>query len=62
MLAAKRLGMPDSAIATHAGILLALKYSVKTMFGISDGYYQSHADKVLFGVQDREVAHLQLHG
>ena len=49
MLAAKRLGMPDSAIATHAGILRALKYSVKTMFGISDGYYQSHADKVLFG-------------
>jgi len=63
MLAAKRLGMPDSAIATHAGVLWALKYFiathagvlwalkyfVKTRFGISDGYYQSHEDKVLFG-------------
>ena len=49
MLAAKRLGMPDTVIATHAGILWALQYSVKTMFGISEGFYKSHENKVLFG-------------
>ena len=49
MLAAKRLGMPDIAIMAHAGVLWALQYSVKTMFGISDGYYKSHENKVLFG-------------
>jgi hypothetical protein len=49
MLAAKRLGMPDTVIATHAGILWALQYSVKTMFGISEGFYKSHENKMLFG-------------
>jgi hypothetical protein len=49
MLAAKRLGMPDPALATHAGILWAMKYSIKTIFGISEGYYHSINKKVLFG-------------
>ena len=49
MLAAKRLGMPDPALTTHAGILWAMKYSIKTMLGISEGYYQSIDNKVLFG-------------
>ena len=49
MLAAKRLGMPDNALSTHAGVLWAMKYSIKTMFGISDGYYASGEGKTLFG-------------
>jgi hypothetical protein len=49
MLAATRLGMPDHAVATHAGVLWAMQYSTKTMFGISDGYYKSVDGKILFG-------------
>jgi hypothetical protein len=50
MLAATQLGMPDHAVAPHAGVLWAMQYSIKTMFGISDGYYKSVNDgKILFG-------------
>jgi hypothetical protein len=41
MLSAQRLEMPQNAITTHAGVLSAMKYSIKTTFGISDGYYTS---------------------
>jgi hypothetical protein len=39
----------NNALSTHAGVLWAMKYSIKTMFGISDGYYASGEGKTLFG-------------
>ncbi len=38
MLTAKRLGMPESAISTHAGVLHQMKYVIKISFGISNLY------------------------
>lgn len=49
MIAAQRLGMSAEAIAVHAGVLWAMQYSIKTMYGVSEGYYQSTKDATLFG-------------
>ena len=49
MLASRRLGMSTEAIAVHAGVLWELQYMIKTVCGVSSGYYQSSNDAVLFG-------------
>ena len=49
MLVSKRLGMPDEAIRTHAGVLSSMRYTVKTTFGISELYIQSTPGSFLFG-------------
>jgi hypothetical protein len=49
MLAARRLGMPDAAIRTHAGVLSLMRYSIKTSYGVSELFIQSIVDAVLFG-------------
>ena len=36
MLAARRCGMPDEAVQTHADCLRLMKYAVKTVHGISE--------------------------
>lgn len=49
MLAARRCGMPTNAISTHASVLQHMKYTVKTIHGISDDNYQGTHDSPLFG-------------
>jgi hypothetical protein len=49
MIAARRLGMPDTAIRTHAGVLAHMKYTVKTSYGVSTMFIQSMIDAMLFG-------------
>ena len=49
MLAARRLGMPDAAIRTHAGVLSSMRYLIKTSYGVSELFIQSIMDAVLFG-------------
>lgn len=49
MISAQRLGMSEEAIAVHAGVLWAMQYTIKTMYGISDGYYRSTKEAMLFG-------------
>ena len=49
MLASRRLGMSTEAIAVHAGVLWGLQYMIKTVYGVSSGYYQSSKEAVLFG-------------
>jgi hypothetical protein len=49
MLAARRLGMPDSAIRTHAGVLAQMQYAIKTSYGVSTLFIQSMVDAFLYG-------------
>jgi hypothetical protein len=49
MLAARRCGMPRNAIRLHADALQFMKYTVKTMYGISDSTYQGTPFAPLFG-------------
>ncbi len=49
MLAARRLGMPETAVQTHASVLHHMQYTMKTMFGISDNFIQHIASAPLFG-------------
>jgi hypothetical protein len=49
MLAARRCGMPRNAIRLHADALQFMKYTVKTMYGISDNTYQGTPFAPLFG-------------
>jgi hypothetical protein len=49
MLAARRCGMPDNAIKTHADALRLMKYTVKTIFGISEENYHGTPFAPLFG-------------
>ena len=49
MLAARRCGMPDNAIKTHADALRLMKYTVKTIFGISEDNYHGTPFAPLFG-------------
>ena len=49
MMAAKRCGMPDNAILLHSEALQTMKYSVKTVYGISESNYQGTAFEPLFG-------------
>lgn len=49
MLAARRCGMPPNAIRLHTDALQFMKYTVKTMYGISETNYQGTAFAPLFG-------------
>lgn len=49
MIAARRLGMPSWPIATHAGVLQAMQYTVKTKYGVSDRYITSLSHAILVG-------------
>ena len=49
MLAARRLGMPDNAIRCHAQALEMMKYTVKTIYGISERNYKGTPFEPLFG-------------
>jgi hypothetical protein len=49
MLAARRCGMPQNAIRLHADALKFMKYTVKTMYGISTDNYQGTPFAPLFG-------------
>ena len=49
MLAARRCGMPDQAIQTHAEALLFMRYTVKTVHGDSEDSYQGTPFEPLFG-------------
>jgi hypothetical protein len=49
MIAARRWGMPASAVSTHAEALKFMKYFVKTAFGISEHNYEGTTFEPLFG-------------
>ena len=49
MLAARRCGMPLNAISTHAEALQFMKYTVKTVHGVSEESYQGTPFEPLFG-------------
>jgi hypothetical protein len=49
MLAARRCGMPENAIRTHAEALEFMTYTVKTVYGVSEDHYQGTAFEPLFG-------------
>ena len=49
MLAARRCGMPHNAIRLHADALRFMKYTVKTMYGISTENYYGTPFAPLFG-------------
>ena len=49
MLAARRCGMPLHAIRSHAKALEFMKYTVKTVYGISEDSYQGTPFAPLFG-------------
>ncbi len=49
MLAARRCGMPNNAIQTHADCLELMKYTVKTAHGISEDSYHGTPYSPLFG-------------
>ncbi|KAI2492618.1 hypothetical protein MHU86_21932 [Fragilaria crotonensis] len=49
MLAARRCGMPTNAIRLHADALQFMKYTVKTIHGISEENYHGTAYAPLFG-------------
>ena len=49
MLAARRCGMPTNAIRLHAESLQFMRYTVKTMYGVSADNYHGTAFEPLFG-------------
>ena len=49
MLACRRLGVPITAIRSHADTLKYLKYYIKTMYGISINSYEGTIFEPLFG-------------
>ena len=49
MLAAQKCGMPSHAIRTQADALQFMKYTVKTVYGISEDNYHGTALSLLFG-------------
>ena len=49
MLAARRCGMPNSAIRTHAQALRFMQYTVKTVYGVSEASYKGTPLEPLFG-------------
>jgi hypothetical protein len=49
MLAARRCGMPDTAVQTHADCLQLMKYTVKTVHGISESNYHGTTFEPLYG-------------
>jgi hypothetical protein len=49
MMAARRCGMPSNAIRTHADTLKFIKYTVKTVHGVSESNYSGTPFAPLFG-------------
>ncbi|KAI2513961.1 hypothetical protein MHU86_345 [Fragilaria crotonensis] len=49
MLAARRCGMPENAIQAHAEALEFMKYTVKTVYGVSGDNYHGTPFEPLFG-------------
>ena len=49
MLAARRCGMPEDAIQLHAEALQFMRYTVKTVYGISEANYSGTIFEPLFG-------------
>ena len=49
MLAARRCGMPEHAVQTHADCLELMRYTVKTAHGISEDNYHGTPFSPLFG-------------
>jgi hypothetical protein len=49
MLAARRCGMPEHSVQTHADVLRLMKYTVKTVHGVSDQNYSGTVFEPLFG-------------
>ena len=49
MLTARKYGMPLNAIRTHADALFFMRYTVKTIYGISEQNYQGTVFESLFG-------------
>ncbi len=49
MLASKRLGMPNAALQTHSGVLASMRYTIKTIYGVSKSFIQSTPEAVFFG-------------
>ena len=49
MLAARKCGMPKNAIKTHADALAFMRYTVKTVYGVSEESYRGTVFEPLFG-------------
>ncbi|KAI2512852.1 hypothetical protein MHU86_1641 [Fragilaria crotonensis] len=49
MLAARRCGMPEQSVQTHADVLRLMHYTVKTVHGVSENNYSGTAFEPLFG-------------
>ena len=49
MLAARRCGMPDHSVSTHANCLRLMQYTVKTIHGVSEDNYHGTPFEPLFG-------------
>ena len=49
MMAARRCGMPDHSVNTHATCLRLMRYTVKTIHGISKDNYHGTPFEPLFG-------------
>ena len=49
MLAARRCGMPKNAVRLHADALKFMKYTIKTIYGVSEGNYHGTVFAPLFG-------------
>jgi hypothetical protein len=49
MLAARKCGMPEGPVSTHAEALRFMKYTVKTVYGTSEDSYQGTIYEPLFG-------------
>ncbi|KAI2497437.1 hypothetical protein MHU86_17041 [Fragilaria crotonensis] len=49
MLAARRCGMPNEAVRTHAKSLELMQYMVKTVYGVSNTSYKGTTLEPLFG-------------
>ncbi len=58
MLAARRCGMPETAISTHSSVLKFMRYAVKTMHGVSIQQYSGTEDEALFGTGQARQWHL----
>ena len=49
MLAARRCGMPPNVVRLHSEALQFMKYTVKTMYGVSESNYHGTIFEPLFG-------------
>ncbi|KAI2505070.1 hypothetical protein MHU86_9346 [Fragilaria crotonensis] len=61
MLAARRCGMPETAVQTHADSLKLMKYTVKTVHGISESnYHGTTFERMSFQSPDSSQRHARL--